>query len=58
VKIVGVFPENSHEPVTYPVAATTDAKPATAPYLVFLRSQAAKTVFESYGFTFLAKPTS
>ncbi len=58
VKIVGVFPESSHEPVTYPVAATTDAKPPTASYLEFLRSQAAKSIFDSYGFTFLIKPTS
>ena len=58
VKIVGYFPENSHDPVVYPVAATVTAKPDTARYLAFLRSQAAKAVFESYGFTFLVKPTS
>lgn len=58
VKVVGVFPENSHDPVTYPVAATTGAKPDTAQYLAFLRSQAAKTIFESYGFAVLMKPTS
>jgi molybdate transport system substrate-binding protein len=58
VKVIGVFPESSHDPVTYPVAATTGAKPATADYLAFLRSQAAKTVFENYGFSFLLKPTS
>jgi molybdate transport system substrate-binding protein len=58
VKVVGVFPESSHDPVTYPVAATTGAKAVTADYLAFLRSQAAKTVFETYGFSFLIKPTS
>lgn len=58
VKIVGTFPENSHEPVTYPVAATASAKPEVAGYLSFLRSQAAKSTFEKYGFTFLIKPTS
>lgn len=58
VKIVGTFPENSHEPVTYPVAATISAKPGVAGYLSFLRSQAAKSTFEKYGFTFLIKPTS
>ena len=58
VKIVGVFPDDSHEPIIYPVAATVSAKPDTTPYLAFLRSQAAKTIFEGYGFTVLAKPTS
>ncbi len=41
VKIVGVFPDDSHEPIIYPVAATADAKPEVTPYLAFLRSQAA-----------------
>jgi molybdate transport system substrate-binding protein len=58
VKIVGVFPEDSHPPIIYPVAATVDAKPDATPYLAFLRSQAAKTIFESYVFTVLVKPTS
>ena len=58
VKIVGVFPDDSHDPIVYPVAETNDAKPAAAPYLAFLRSQGAKSIFEKYGFTFLIKPTS
>jgi molybdate transport system substrate-binding protein len=58
VKIVGAFPADSHPPIVYPVAATTTAKPETGDYLAFLRSQAAKTIFEKYGFTFLIKPTS
>ena len=58
VKVVGVFPDNSHDPIIYPVAETKDAKPAAASYLAFLRSQAAKSIFEKYGFTFLIKPTS
>jgi molybdate transport system substrate-binding protein len=58
VKVVGVFPEESHDPIVYPVAATTGAKPEATAYLAFLRSQAAKTIFESYGFAVLMKPTS
>jgi molybdate transport system substrate-binding protein len=58
VKIVGVFPDDSHPPIIYPVAATTTAKPEANAYLAFLRSQTAKTIFEKYGFTFLIKPTS
>jgi molybdate transport system substrate-binding protein len=57
VKVVGVFPESSHDPIIYPVAATVNAKPDATPYLAFLRSSAAKTTFENYGFAVLAKPT-
>jgi molybdate transport system substrate-binding protein len=58
VKIVGVFPPDSHPAITYPVAATVNAKPEAAAYLNFLRGSTAKTVFEEYGFTFLVRPTS
>jgi molybdate transport system substrate-binding protein len=58
VKVVGVFPEDTHPPIVYPVAATTGARPEAMPYLAFLRSAAAKALFEGYGFTVLAKPTS
>ena len=58
VKILGTFPDDSHEPIIYPVAATKSAKPDAARYLAFLRSAAAKSIFESYGFAFLIKPTS
>jgi molybdate transport system substrate-binding protein len=58
VKVVGVFPEDSHDPIIYPVAATTGAQSDATSYLAFLRSQAAKTIFESYGFTVLVKPTT
>jgi molybdate transport system substrate-binding protein len=58
VKVVGVFPDNSHDPIIYPVAATVNAKPETIQYLAFLRSAAAKSIFEGYGFSVLAKPTS
>jgi molybdate transport system substrate-binding protein len=58
VKIIGRFPPDSHPPIIYPFAATATAKPQAERYLGFLRSLAAKTVFERYGFTVLAKPTS
>lgn len=58
VKIIGAFPADSHPAIIYPVAATTAAKPDTAGYLAFLRSAAAKAIFETYGFTFLIKPTA
>ena len=60
VKIVGVFPDGSYPPVTYPVAAIADAKSkeAATRYLAFLHSAAAKAIFEKYGFSYLVKPTS
>jgi molybdate transport system substrate-binding protein len=58
VKIIGAFPADSHPAIIYPVAATTSAKPDATPYLAFLRSAAAKAIFEKYGFTFLIKPTA
>jgi molybdate transport system substrate-binding protein len=59
VKIVGVFPESSHPPVIYPVAATASGgNPATPRYLGFLRAGGAKAILEKYGFSFLLKPTS
>jgi molybdate transport system substrate-binding protein len=58
VKIIGTFPADSHPPIVYPFAATAAAKPQAERYLGFLRSAAAKALFEHYGFTVLAKPTS
>jgi molybdate transport system substrate-binding protein len=56
VKIIGVFPEDSHPPIIYPVALTKDAKPDAAQYLAFLCTPAAKAIFERYGFRVLATP--
>ena len=59
VKVVGVFPDGSHPPVVYPVAATaTSTNAATARYLDFLRAGQAKAIFEKYGFSALTKPVS
>ena len=56
VKIIAVFPEDSHPPIIYPVAMTKDAKPDAAQYLAFLTTPEAKAVFERYGFRVLGKP--
>jgi molybdate transport system substrate-binding protein len=56
VRVIGTFPADSHPPIVYPVALTLDAGPHAARYLVFLRSQAAKELFEQFGFIFLAGP--
>ena len=56
VKIIGVFPEDSHPTIIYPVAMTKDAKPDAAQYLAFLITPEARAVFERYGFRVLGKP--
>ena len=59
VKIIGEFPDDAYPPVTYPVAETgTSKNAAAARYLAFLRTGAAKAIFEKYGFSFLIKPVS
>jgi molybdate transport system substrate-binding protein len=58
VKIVGTFPADSHPPIIYPVAATANAHAEAADYLSFLRTAAAKAIFEKYGFTFLTTPAT
>jgi molybdate transport system substrate-binding protein len=55
VKVVGVFPENSHQPILYPAALIKDAKPEARTFLAYLASPAARAVFEKDGFTFLVK---
>ncbi len=54
VKVVGVFPADSHPPVVYPFAVTAEAKgDAASRFLDFLRSPAAKPFFEAQGFRVL-----
>jgi molybdate transport system substrate-binding protein len=55
VRIVGVFPETSHEPILYPAALTKDAKPDAAGFLAYLKTPAAGAVLRRAGFTLLAK---
>ena len=54
VKVVGVFPADSHPPVVYPFAVTADAKGDGAKrFLDYLRSAAAKPFFEAQGFSII-----
>lgn len=56
VKVVGVFGEESHEPIVYPaapVAASAD-KDGTKAFLGFLRGPEATAVFREAGFTTFA----
>jgi molybdate transport system substrate-binding protein len=54
VRIVGTFPEDSHPPITYPMALTkTSVSPDAQAFLSYIRSPAAKPAFERQGFTVL-----
>lgn len=54
VKIVGVFPADSHPPITYPIALTSvSANPDAAGFLAYLESPKAASLFEKQGFTIL-----
>jgi molybdate transport system substrate-binding protein len=50
VRIVDVFPDGSHPPVTYPIALTTRAGPQARQFVEFVTSAAAKPIFVKYGF--------
>lgn len=52
VHVVAHFPETSHSPIIYPVAAVAGRDgPATRAFLDHLHSEAARTIFEAQGFT-------
>ena len=51
VRVVDVFPKDSHKPIIYPAALTNRASPSTAKFLAYLRSPAGDVAFKHYGFT-------
>jgi molybdate transport system substrate-binding protein len=54
VRVVATFPADSHPPIVYPFALTAGTKTPAAPkFLAFLRTDAARTIFEKQGFTVL-----
>jgi molybdate transport system substrate-binding protein len=59
VKVVGTFPEDSHPRILYPAALIKGAKGDDAKsFLDYMKSPAAKPLFERQGFTVLATPVS
>lgn len=54
VKIVGTFPDDTHPPIIYPAAIIASASaPDAASYLAYLKSPAARSVFQDQGFSVL-----
>lgn len=55
VRIVGVFPRDSHPPIVYPAALTKTAGPDAATFLAFLGGAEARAIFVRAGFNSLAQ---
>ncbi|MEN9061103.1 molybdate ABC transporter substrate-binding protein [Ponticoccus litoralis] len=53
VSIAGLFPEDSHDPITYPMAARTGQEALAQPFLTYLSSPEAAETFETHGFAVL-----
>lgn len=51
VRVVGIFPENTHLPITYPVARLTTSTSSEAEgFRLFLISATGRALFQGYGF--------
>ncbi len=53
VRVIDTFPNGTHLPITYPVAATKGRGPDAGRFADYLRSEAGRATFESFGFTVL-----
>jgi molybdate transport system substrate-binding protein len=54
VRIIGVFPEDTHPRIIYPIALTANAAhPDAAVFLAYIKSVKAKPLFEAQGFMVL-----
>ena len=51
LKIVGVFPADTHPPIVYPVALTKAASPSAKAFLNFLHGATARAIFTRAGFS-------
>lgn len=51
VDVIATFPADSHPPITYPAALTTNAGPEAAAFLAWLQSPEARAILREEGFT-------
>jgi molybdate transport system substrate-binding protein len=51
VRVVGMFPADSHMPIIYPVALSPGARPDAAKFLAYILGPAGDLAFKHYGFT-------
>ncbi|MGH7031504.1 MAG: molybdate ABC transporter substrate-binding protein [Stellaceae bacterium] len=58
VRMVGVFPDDTHPPIIYPIALTAaSTSPDAAGFLAYLESPKAAALFEKQGFKVLSQTT-
>jgi molybdate transport system substrate-binding protein len=57
VRLVDVFPADSHPPIIYPLALTQHARASAPAYVKFLEGATARRIFERYGFVVLPRPS-
>ena len=50
VRVVDMFPEDSHAPITYPAAATRGARRDATAFVVFLKGEQARVAWRKFGF--------
>ena len=53
VRVVDVFPDNTHMPIVYPIAVTVVAKADAAKFVDYVRGSVGDATFKKYGFTAL-----
>lgn len=58
VRVVDLFPENTHPRITYPMALTKSAGPEAAKFAEYLKTGEARAVFERHGFIVLGRAVS
>jgi molybdate transport system substrate-binding protein len=51
VRVVDMFPVDSHKPIIYPAALTSAARADAAKFLAYIRGPAGDLAFKHYGFT-------
>jgi molybdate transport system substrate-binding protein len=51
VRVVDVFPDNSHLPIVYPIALTSRASADAAKFVAYVRGPAGDVAFKAFGFT-------
>ena len=55
VRVVDTFPEDSHEPIVYPIALTRSARSQAAGFVAYLSGPQGRNIFVKHGFTVLAR---
>jgi molybdate transport system substrate-binding protein len=59
VKVLGLFPAESHPPIIYPVGRVAASQnPDAAAFITFLQSAKAQAIFKAQGFTLLVPPAN